>query len=203
VIEQEIEIKGGRAIAIGVDVSDAQSVKIMINKAVQEYKVLDFAVNNAGIMGACSTIAECTEDNWARVIGVNLTGVFHCMKYELLEMQKHRQGAIVNMSSIAGLVGLDAKLPGYAASKHGVLGLTKTAALENASFGIRVNAVCPGEIDTAMQKEYESLLREHTGQSPEIMAVGRKGMAEEVAEAVLWLCLDRIFICEWTCARSR
>ncbi|HEX6071070.1 MAG TPA: SDR family oxidoreductase, partial [Longimicrobiaceae bacterium] len=133
--------------------------------------------------------AECSEQNWDRVLGINLKGVWLCMRHEIREMLRQRGGAIVNCSSVAGLVGF-AGIPAYTASKHGILGLTRSAALEYAQQGIRINAVCPGVIRTAMVERF-------THQDPQTEAqlvarepVGRMGTPEEVAAAVLWLCSD-------------
>ena len=153
------------------------------------YGRLDCAHNNAGIEGNMAPTAECTEANWDSVINTNLKGVWLCMKYEIAQMLNQVGGAIVNSSSVAGLIGVQ-NLPAYVASKHGVIGLTKTAALEYASTGIRINAVCPGFIEGAMVERL-------TSGDPKIKSLfiasypmGRMGTSEEVAEAVLWLCSD-------------
>ncbi len=181
---------GGDATFVQVDVSNATEVEAMISKAVETYGRLDCAHNNAGISsgGQRAFTAEYPEDRWHQVIAINLTGVWLCMKYELQRMLQQGGGAIVNTASIAGLVGLP-YASAYVASKHGVVGLTKTAALEYAKSGIRVNCVCPGYIETPMTAP--------SMQDPERMAlmiasepVGRMGNPEEVAEAVVWLCSD-------------
>jgi NAD(P)-dependent dehydrogenase (short-subunit alcohol dehydrogenase family) len=181
---------GGRAISTQVDVSKALSVKRMIDETVNRYGRLDYACNNAGITGNQANIVDCTEENWDRVINVNLKGVWLCMKYELTEMLKQGKGAIVNMSSVAGLVGINDRLPAYAPSKRGVVGLTKTAALECAQQGIRINAVCPGEVMTPMQQEYLKDSPELTPQAIALQPIGRFGEPEEIANAVIWLCSD-------------
>ena len=184
-----IEESGGKAIFVETDVSQSDQVEALINKAVETYGRLDCAFNNAGIEGEQALTPDCTEENWDRVININLKGVWLGMKYEIPQMLKQGGGAIVNMSSVAGLVGFPSS-PAYVASKHGILGLTKTAALEYATEGIRVNAVCPGVIRTPM-------VERATGGDPEVEAqfaamepVGRMGKPEEVAEAVVWLCSD-------------
>lgn len=184
-----IESKGGKSIFIPADVSNGADVKSLIEQIVRHYGRLDYAYNNAGIEGIATPIAETTEENWDRVIDINLKGTFLCLKYELQQMLKQGSGAIVNCSSVAGLVGFSGT-PAYVASKHGVVGLTKTAALDCAQTGIRVNAVCPGVIDTPMVDRV-------TGKAPEAEAamarmepMGRIGRPEEVAAAVVWLCSD-------------
>jgi NAD(P)-dependent dehydrogenase (short-subunit alcohol dehydrogenase family) len=150
---------------------------------------LDFAFNNAGIEGTSATITECTEENWDKTIGINLKGIWGCMKYEIPEMLKHGSGAIVNCASIAGLVGY-VGLPAYVASKHGIIGLTKTAALENAKLGIRVNAVCPGAIKTPMIDRLTGNKKEVEAQFAAQEPIGRLGNPNEVANAVIWLCSE-------------
>jgi len=181
--------QGGEAIFIQVDVTSASAVEALISKTVETYGRLDCAHNNAGIAsGVRALTADYPEERWHQVIAVNLTGVWLCMKYEMVQMLHHGGGAIVNTASIAGLVG-GAGGAAYTASKHGVVGLTKTAALEYAQQGIRVNCVCPGYIQTPMTAQGMS--------DPEQMAriiarepLGRVGAPEEVAETVVWLCSD-------------
>ena len=186
--------KGGEAIFVQVDVSQATAVEAMIGKTVETYGRLDCAYNNAGISGTGiagthrALTADYPDERWHQVIAINLTGVWLCMKYELDQMRKQGGGVIVNTASVAGLVGLPYG-SAYVASKHGVVGLTKTAALEYAQQGIRVNCVCPGYIATPMTAQWV--------QDPERMArmiasepVGRMGHPEEVVEAVVWLCSD-------------
>ncbi len=184
-----IKTVGGEAIFIKADVSKAAEVEAMVNTAVAAYGRLDCAHNNAGIEGAMSTTADYTEEDWDRVISINLKGVWLCMKSEIAQMLKQGGGAVVNTASGAGLVGL-ANMSAYVASKHGVVGLTKTAALEYAKAGIRVNAVCPGVIQTPMVARV-------TGRQPQLAEalvaaepVGRVGQPEEIAEAVVWLCSE-------------
>ena len=180
---------GGMAIFHTADVSNPQDVDGLMHKVVETYGRLDCAFNNAGIEGQMGNTPECSLENWNRVIAINLTGVFLCMKYEIPLMLKHGGGSIVNTASAAGLVGL-AGGPAYVAAKHGVAGLTKTAALEFAQKGIRVNAVCPGFIRTPM---VERVLDKGTFSEEQIFAaepMHRMGKPEEIAEAVLWLCSD-------------
>jgi NAD(P)-dependent dehydrogenase (short-subunit alcohol dehydrogenase family) len=178
---------GGEALFIKCDVSKLSEVQKMIQKTISIYGRLDFAFNNAGIEGISATITECTEENWDKTININLKGIWACMKYEIPEILKHGGGAIVNCSSIAGLVGFTG-LPAYVASKHGVNGLTKTAALENAKLGIRVNAVCPGVIKTPMIERLTNNNKEAEAQYAAQEPIGRLGQPDEIANAVIWLC---------------
>jgi len=186
---QIIKQSGGEAIFVSANVSNAVEVERMVNKAIETYSRLDFAHNNAGIGGVPAPIVECTEEDWDRIMNINLKGVWLCMKYEIIYMLKHGGGAIVNTASVAGLVGFD-RTPAYAASKHGVVGLTKSAALTYANTGIRINALCPGFTQTAMLERLiegdpqRKALR--IAQTP----VGRLGTPEDMAEAVVWLCSD-------------
>jgi NAD(P)-dependent dehydrogenase (short-subunit alcohol dehydrogenase family) len=184
-----IDQQGGEAIFVETDVSQPDQVEALIQKTVDTYGRLDCAFNNAGIEGELAPTAESSEENWHRVISINLTGVWLSMKYEIAQMLRQGGGAIVNMSSIAGLVGTP-HVPAYSAAKHGVLGLTKTAALEYATQGIRVNAVCPGAIDTAMIKRFTAGEEELYAQLAQDHPLQRLGTPEEVAAAVVWLCSD-------------
>ncbi|MGH8008520.1 MAG: SDR family oxidoreductase, partial [Candidatus Binatia bacterium] len=176
-----IQAAGGEAVFIKADVSKGTDVEALIKKTVETYGRLDCAFNNAGIEGKFSPTIEGTEENWQRVIDINLKGVWLCLKYEIIQMLKQGGGAIVNTASVAGLVGA-AGGSAYVASKHGVNGLTKTAALEYAKQGIRVNSVCPGGIRTPM---LERIMSGNPGMSEMIAAmepVGRLGKPEEIAE---------------------
>ena len=184
-----IEKYGGEAIFVKCDVSNRTDVKALIDKTIDTFGRLDFAFNNAGIEGISAIVQECSEENWDKTIGVNLKGIWLCMKYEIPEMLKNGKGAIVNCSSVAGLIGYSG-LPAYVASKHGVLGLTKTAALECAKKGIRINAVCPGVIQTPMIDRLTRKKKETIEQFMNLEPVGRFGFPEEIANAVLWLCSD-------------
>jgi NAD(P)-dependent dehydrogenase (short-subunit alcohol dehydrogenase family) len=181
--------KGGEATYVQVDVTSASAVEALISKTVETYGRLDCAHNNAGISGGGRALtAEYSEDTWHQVIAVNLTGVWFCMRYEIPQMLQQGSGAIVNTASVAGLIGARG-LAAYVASKHGVVGLTKTAALEYAQQGLRVNCVCPGVIHTPMTERGLS----NPERRARIIAsepMGRIGTPEEVAEAVIWLCSD-------------
>lgn len=186
---REITDAGGEAIFMQVDVSDSSQVADMVRKTVETYGGLDYACNNAGIEGLMGATAECTEENWDRTIGINLTGVWLCMKNEIPEMLKRGGGSIVNMASVAGLVGFQG-LPAYCASKGGVVLLTKAAALEYAKQGIRVNAICPGVIRTAMVDRVIGGDPQAEAAFTAMEPIGRLGTPDEIAHAVVWLCCD-------------
>jgi NAD(P)-dependent dehydrogenase (short-subunit alcohol dehydrogenase family) len=185
-----VRAAGGDGLFVKADVSKAADVDALVQKTVEKFGRVDVAFNNAGIEGAWIPIVEQSEEDWDRVIDINLKGVWLCLKYEIRQMLKQGGGgAIVNMSSVAGLIG-SAGVATYCASKHGVLGLTKAAALETAGAGIRINAVCPAVIETAMADRAFSdpdlnklVLSLH--------AIGRFGKGNEIAEAVVWMCSDR------------
>ena len=179
----------GEAVFIKTDVTKTAEVSSLIEKIVSHFGRLDFAHNNAGTEGVIAFTHDCSEENWDATMNANLKGVWLCLKYELPPMLAQRFGVIVNTSSIAGLVGLKGS-PAYAASKHGVIGLTKTAALEYAKTGIRINAVCPGLIRTPM---IERQIKDNPQKEAKLIAqqpFGRMGTPEEVAGTVLWLCSD-------------
>ena len=182
-----LSASGGKALAVRCDVTDDTQVASMIDRTVSTFGRLDAAFNNAGVIQRRVDTAEISGEEWDRVMAINLRGVWSCVKYELPQMLRNGGGAIVNCSSIGGVIGVPG-LAAYHAAKHGVIGLTKTAALEYATRKIRINAVCPGTINTPMA---ESL----TGGDPKILAeflkdepIGRIAEPEEVAAGVLWLC---------------
>ena len=183
---------GGEAVFIKTDVSKREDVEAMVKKTVARFGRLDCAFNNAGISGALGApTAECTEENWDQVMTINLKGTWFCMKYEIPAMLKNGGGAIVNASSQSGLVGSIRGVPAYVASKHGIIGLTKAAALEYAKQGIRVNAICPGVVQTPLVEHFTAdddiLIKKYAAK---MIPVGRAATTVEVAEAVIWLCSD-------------
>ena len=185
---EKLAASGHKAIAVRCDVSDEAQVKAMIEQTVSTFGRLDAAFNNAGIQSPVSEVADASVEEFDRVNAVNLRAIFTCMKYELLQMRKQQSGgAIVNNSSLGGLVGIAGRAI-YHAGKHGVLGLTKSAALEYASRGIRINAVCPGIIDTPMVAGMLASQAEAMKEMMRDVPIGRLGRADEIAAAVLWLC---------------
>jgi NAD(P)-dependent dehydrogenase (short-subunit alcohol dehydrogenase family) len=185
-----IRAAGGEGLFLKSDVSKAVDVQSMVQKTVEKFGRLDVAFNNAGVEGKWVALIELTEENWDYVHNINLKGLWLSLKYEIQQMLKQGGGgAIVNMSSVAGLTGF-AGAGVYIASKHGVLGLTKTAALEYASNGIRVNAVCPAVIETAMADRAfaDPEVKKHLAS---MHPIGRFGKPMEIAEAVLWMCSDK------------
>ncbi|MDU4993422.1 MAG: SDR family oxidoreductase [Klebsiella quasipneumoniae] len=169
------------------DVSDEDQVRHMIEETVREFGQIDAAYNNAGIQSPIAETADAGSEEFDRVNAINLRGVWNCMKYELQQMRRQKSGAIVNCSSLGGLVGIAGRGV-YHATKHGVLGLTKSAALEYAARGIQINAVCPGIIRTPMVEDMLNSEPEAMDQLMKLQPIGRLGEAEEVARAVLWLC---------------
>lgn len=184
-----IQAEDGKAIFVKCDVSLESDVKNMVAKTIETFGHLNCAFNNAGIEGESADTTMCTNDNWEKTININLRGVWLCMKYQIPEMLKNGGGSIVNCSSIAGMVGF-VGIPAYCASKHGVIGLTQAAALEFADKKIRVNAICPGVIQTPMVERFThgeaQALKELSAGEP----VGRMGKPEEIAQVALWLCSD-------------
>jgi len=184
---EDLVAAGHKALAIRCDVADERQVAAMVKQTVSALGRLDAAFNNAGVQSPIAETADASSEEFDRVNAVNLRGVWSCMKYELLQMREQGSGAIVNTSSLGGLVGIAGRGV-YHASKHGVLGLTKSAALEYASRGIRINAVCPGIIETPM---VAGMLASEPDAMKELMKeqpIGRLGRPEEIAAAVLWLC---------------
>lgn len=182
----QIQKAGGEAVFIKCDVANPQHVKIAVETTLAKFGRLDIAFNNAGIEGLTGNTVECSEENWNRVIDINLKGVWLCMKQQIPEMLKQGGGAIINCSSIAGVVGFSS-MPAYVASKHGVIGLTKTAALEFAKSNIRINAICPGVIHTPMIDRFTHGDSQAQTQLSSGAPMGRMGHPDEIAAAVLWL----------------
>jgi NAD(P)-dependent dehydrogenase (short-subunit alcohol dehydrogenase family) len=178
---------GHRAIGVRCDVADLDDVEAMVAETVATFGRLDAAFNNAGIQSPVAETADADPHDYDRVMGVNLRGVWNCMKHELIQMREQGSGAIVNCSSLGGLVGI-AERGIYHASKHGVVGLTKSAGLEYAARGIRINAVCPGIIETPMVTGMLETQPEAMAEMMKEVPIGRLGRPEEIADAVLWLC---------------
>jgi NAD(P)-dependent dehydrogenase (short-subunit alcohol dehydrogenase family) len=184
----ELAAQGHNTLAIHCDVADDAQVEAMIEQTVATFGRLDAAYNNAGVQNVLAETADYPREDYDRVMAINLRGVWSCMKFELRQMRKQGSGTIVNCSSLGGLMG-GPERASYHAAKHGVIGLTKSAALEYAARGIRINAVCPGLIETAMSDQMKA-----AGQAEALDAmlkevpIGRIGRAEEIADVVLWLC---------------
>ncbi|HSI75710.1 MAG TPA: SDR family oxidoreductase [Lunatimonas sp.] len=187
--EKSIKENGNDAIFVKCDVSREEDVRNLVAETVAHYGRLDFCFNNAGIEGTPAPATDCTNENWDKTININLKGVWYCMKYQIPEMLKTGGGSIVNNASIAGLVGFG-NMPAYVASKHGVVGLTKNAALDYAKQGIRVNAVCPGVIHTPMIDRFTGGDQAAIEQLKAGKPMGRIGQPEEIAETVVFLCSD-------------
>jgi NAD(P)-dependent dehydrogenase (short-subunit alcohol dehydrogenase family) len=188
---EDLARKGHKTLAVGCDVSDDTEVEAMVKQTVATFGRLDAAYNNAGIQNVLAETADSPRDDYDRVMSINLRGVWSCMKFELRQMRQQGSGAIVNCSSLGGLIGGNQRGT-YHAAKHGVIGLTKSAALEYATRGIRVNDVCPGMIRTAM---FDKMIAEGQGEELDkmlnsLVPMKRMGRPEEIADAVLWLCSD-------------
>ena len=184
---KKLTTEGYEAIAIACDVSDDAQVAAMVDSTVAYFGRLDAAFNNAGVMARIAPTADSTCEEWDRVIGINLRGVWSCMKHELRHMERQGSGAIVNNASVGALTG-NPGIGSYIASKHGVVGLTRTAALEYIKYGIRVNAVNPGLIDTQIARDVVSGDEQVYGEIAKSVPIGRAGRPEEIASVVLWLC---------------
>jgi NAD(P)-dependent dehydrogenase (short-subunit alcohol dehydrogenase family) len=192
---EEIKKINPKAIFVECDVSNFKQVESAIQKVIATFITLDVALNNAGIGGKPGKVGEMSEESWLQVIGIDLNGVFNCMRHELPQMAKQKSGVIVNMASVMGKVGIPSSSH-YVAAKHGVIGLTETASLEYATDGIRINAICPGFIDTPL------LTKAHINQNPEVRQhiidlhpMKRLGKPEEIAKAFIFLaCEDSSFV---------
>ncbi len=187
---ETIEERGGQALFVKTDVSNSEQVQALVRRTVERFGRLDYGVNNAGVGGESAPTADMSEEGWQRVIAINLTGVWLCMKYQIQAMLQNDVGAIVNVASILGTVGF-ANSAAYVAAKHGVLGLTKSSAIEYATQGIRVNAVCPGFIYTPMLAN--AGMAEGTdlyNYISSLHAMKRMGTSEEVANMIVWACSD-------------
>jgi len=190
-VATDLASKGHNTLAVHCDVSDDAQVEAMVHETVARFGQLDAAYNNAGIQNVLAETADSPRDDYDRVMSINLRGVWSCMKYELQQMRKQGSGAIVNCSSLGGLIGGNQRGT-YHAAKHGVIGFTKSAALEYATRGIRVNDVCPGMIQTPMS---DKMIAEGQGEELDRMLntfvpMKRLGRPEEIADAVLWLCSE-------------
>jgi NAD(P)-dependent dehydrogenase (short-subunit alcohol dehydrogenase family) len=193
-VTEEVLERGGDAVFVQADVSSPEDMQKVVAKAVEAHGHLDIIFNNAGVEGEQAPTADCTVENWDRVIGINLKGVFLGMKYAIPEMLKNGGGVIINNASVAGIVGFQ-NIPAYCASKGGVIQLTKTAALEYAKQGIRVNAICPGVIMTPMVERFLGGNDQAQQAFEALEPVGRFGRPEEVAQLALFLASDDSSFC--------
>jgi NAD(P)-dependent dehydrogenase (short-subunit alcohol dehydrogenase family) len=186
---EQILAAGGEATFVRTDVSNPSDVEQLVSTTISTYGSLDYAHNNAGISGDINLTVDCSEANWDLTHSVNLKGVWLCMKYEIPEMLKRGYGAIVNTSSVAGLVGQPGAAA-YCAAKHGVIGLTRAASLEYAKSKIRINAICPGLVPTALVEKLAAERPDLVNSVIATIPMARAGRPEEIAEAVVWLCSD-------------
>jgi NAD(P)-dependent dehydrogenase (short-subunit alcohol dehydrogenase family) len=186
---QAIAAAGGESVFARTDVSVSAAVEALVAHTLERFGQLDCAFNNAGINEEHGPLADCPEELWDRILAVNLTGIFLCMKHEIPVMLRSGGGVIVNNASIVGLSG-SRNHPAYVASKHGVVGLTRATARDYAARGIRVNAVCPGAIHTPMYVRMEGTDPVHDAEIAASLPIGRLGQPEDVAAAVLWLCSE-------------
>lgn len=185
-----IKESGGHSLAVGCDVSQAVDVKLALEKGIETFGRLDFAFNNAGIEPRkAAPTAEYDDEEWDRIFNVNLRGMYLCLKYEIPLILKQGGGAIVNTSSGAGVIGIKGS-PAYTAAKHGVIGLTRAAALDYAFQNLRINAICPGYIDTPMMGRFTGGTAEGRAKVISEEPVGRMGKPDEIAAGVIWLCSD-------------
>jgi NAD(P)-dependent dehydrogenase (short-subunit alcohol dehydrogenase family) len=189
-----ISDSGGDAIFVKTDITQPEEVEVLVTKTVEKYGSLDCAHNNAGSPGASASLAECSLEEWDAVMNLNVRGTFLCMKYEILQMLKQGYGAIVNSSSTMGIVA-HGKAPAYAASKHAVIGMTRSAALEYVKENIRVNAICPGNTDTSIFDHLKENMPEAFQGLVAATPIGRFAQPEEIANAVIWLCSDAASYC--------